>query len=66
MSPSLAVLGSRGDVALRAVLSGHTGVQWGWTWGSERSFPICMTLIHNSPLPPPTMQPGPYGTCSSA
>lgn len=30
---------NHGDVALRAVVSGHGGVGWGWTWGSESSFP---------------------------
>ena len=28
-----------GDVALSDVGSGHGGVGWGWTWGSQRSFP---------------------------
>jgi len=23
-----------GDVALRDVVSGHSGMGWGWTWGS--------------------------------
>ena len=32
------------DVALRDVGSGHGGVGWGWTWGSERSFPTVMIL----------------------
>ena len=35
---------SRGDVALRDVGSGHGGVGWGWTWGSERSFPTSLIL----------------------
>ena len=39
-SPSLEVFQNRGDVALRDVGSGHGGVGWGWTWGSQRSFPI--------------------------
>ena len=30
---------NRGDVALRDVGSGHSGVGWGWSWGSERSPP---------------------------
>ena len=38
-SPSLEVFKDHGDVALRDVGSGHGGVGWGWTWGSERSFP---------------------------
>ena len=38
-SPSLEVFQNHGDVALRDVGSGHGGVGWGWTWGSERSFP---------------------------
>jgi len=33
-SPSLGVFQSRGDVALRDVVSGHGRVGWGWTWGS--------------------------------
>ena len=31
-SPSLEVFQNSGDVALRAVVSGHGGVGWGWTW----------------------------------
>ena len=31
-SPSLEVLQNRGDVALRDVGSGHSGVGWGWIW----------------------------------
>jgi len=38
-SPSLQVLQRHGDVALRDVVMG-----WGWTWGSEKSFPALMTL----------------------
>ena len=37
-SPSLEVSQSRGDVARRAVGSGHGGVGWGWTWEPWRSF----------------------------
>lgn len=33
-----------GDVALRDTGSGHNGMGWGWTWGSERSFPTIMPL----------------------
>ena len=33
-SPSLEVFKSRGDVALRDVVSRHGGVGWGWIWGS--------------------------------
>ena len=43
-SLSLQVSQSRGDVALRDVGSGPGGVGWGWTWGSERSFPCSVTL----------------------
>ena len=38
-SPSLEVFQNRGDVALRDVGSGHSGVGWGWIWGFQRSFP---------------------------
>ena len=38
-SLSLEVFQSSGDVALRDVDCGHGGVDWGWTWGSESSFP---------------------------
>jgi len=38
-SPSLEVFQNRGDVALRDVGSGHGGVSWGWTLGSQRAFP---------------------------
>lgn len=31
-------------MALRDTGSGHNGVGWGWTWGSERSFPTIMPL----------------------
>ena len=43
-SPSLGVFHNHGDVALRDVGSGHSGVYWGWTWGLERSFPTLMIL----------------------
>ena len=33
-----------GDVALRDAISGHGGMGWDWTWGSERSFPTIMIL----------------------
>ena len=36
------VLQSHGDMALMDVVSGHGEVGWGWTWGSERSFPTFM------------------------
>ena len=32
------------DVALGDVVGGHGVVGWGWTWGSERSFPTLMIL----------------------
>ena len=38
-SLSVGVFQKRGDVVLRDVVSGHAGMGWGWTWGSERSFP---------------------------
>jgi len=31
-SPSMEVLKNCGDVALRDVVSGHSGMGWGWTW----------------------------------
>ena len=37
--PSLEAFKECRDVALRDVGSGHGGVGWGWTWGSQRSFP---------------------------
>ena len=37
-SPSLQVFPTGGDVALRDMVSGHGGMGWGWTWGSERAF----------------------------
>jgi len=43
-SLSLEVFQSRGDVALRDVVSGHGGVGWGWTWGCQWSFPTLMIL----------------------
>ena len=43
-SLSLEVSQSHGDVALRDVGSGHSGVGWGWTWGSWSSFPTFMIL----------------------
>ena len=43
-SPSLEAFESCGDEALRAVVSGHGGVGWGWTWRSERSLPILTIL----------------------
>ena len=36
---------SHGDVALRNVVSGHSGVGWDWTWGSEGSFPTSTSLM---------------------
>ena len=33
-----------GDVALKDVVSGHGGVGWGWTWGSQIPFPTLMIL----------------------
>ena len=43
-SPSLEVFKNHGDVALRDVVSGHAGVRWGWTQGSERASPIFVIL----------------------
>ena len=40
---TLEVFQSHGDVAQRDTVSEH-GVGWGWTWGSERPFPILMIL----------------------
>jgi len=37
-SPSMEVFQNCGDVALRDT-GLHGGLGWGWTWGSERSFP---------------------------
>ena len=37
-SLSLGVFKNHVDVALRDVVSGHGGVGWGWSSGSERSF----------------------------
>lgn len=47
-SPSLEVSQSRGDVALRAVVSGRgeagmDAVRRGWTWRCESSFPTFIT-----------------------
>lgn len=33
-----------GDVALKEVVSGHSGMGWAWTWGSERVFPTLSIL----------------------
>ena len=44
-SLSLEAFQNPGDVALRDVGSGHSGVGWGWTWGSERSFPTFIILL---------------------
>lgn len=38
-SPSLEVLQSHGDVALRDVIMSMVRLDWGWTWGSQWSFP---------------------------
>ena len=38
-SSSQEVFQNHGDVALRDVVSGHGGVHWGWTWGSQSIFP---------------------------
>lgn len=44
-------LKSRGqlDSALRAMAGGHSGMGWGWPWGSYRSFPA-LTILW---FPPP-------------
>ena len=39
---NLEVFKTHGGVALRDV--GMVGVGWGWTWGSERSFPALIIL----------------------
>ena len=43
-SPSLEVFKERGDVALGDTVCGHGGMDWGWTWGTDRSFPAFTTL----------------------
>ena len=42
-SLTLEVFKNCGDVALRDVVSGHGGLSWGWTWGSQCSFPTFVT-----------------------
>jgi len=38
------VFENRGDVALRDVGRGHSGMGWVWTWGSSGSFPSLTIL----------------------
>lgn len=67
-SPSLEVSRSCGDVALRNTVSGHGGVglglDLGWTWGSEASFPILIMILRCSeschPLQHVILQPEVY------